>query len=260
MSEPTPRWVQAVTLAAVSVVAAVAAVASYVHIHELADRAGEGWRAHLIPLSVDGMLVAASMTMLVRRRAGLPAGWLPWFGLILGIGASLAANVAAAKPDLLSWVVSGWPPVALAISFELLILVTRDHTPAVTPAGDRAGEGSQVVDTPAGDDLPRTHRCVDDLGSTDTIANVEGAGAAERSIFPDPGKSPGDTLAGEDRAAELIAAGAGRRRLARELAISEYEARALLDQYRPGEARSEPPEMAVNGRSPGGVVDGEGAW
>ena len=35
-----------------------------------------------------------------------------------------------------------------------------------------------------------------------------------------------------DRAAELIAAGAGRRKLARELDITEHEARALLDRHR----------------------------
>jgi hypothetical protein len=36
--------------------------------------AGEGWRSWLLPISVDGLAVAASMTMLVRRRAGLRAG------------------------------------------------------------------------------------------------------------------------------------------------------------------------------------------
>lgn len=126
MSEPVPYWVRVVTVVAVSVVAAVAAIASYVHMHELAKEAGEGWRAVIIPLSVDGMLVAASMVMLIRRRAGQPAGVLPWTGLILGIIASLAANVAAADPTPLSWIVSAWPPLALAVSFELLILVSRD--------------------------------------------------------------------------------------------------------------------------------------
>lgn len=136
MTAPAPKWVRVVTVAAVSVVAAVAAVASYVHMHELATDAGEGWRAHLIPLSVDGMLVAASMVMLVRRRAGEDAGLLPWVGLVLGLVASLAANVAAANPTVLSWIVSGWPPLALAVSFELLILVTRDRqlTTSQSPA------------------------------------------------------------------------------------------------------------------------------
>lgn len=44
-----------------------------------------------------------------------------------------------------------------------------------------------------------------------------------------------------DRAAELIAAGAGRRRLSRELDITEYEARQLLARSRPAEP------VAING-------------
>lgn len=48
---------------------------------------------------------------------------------------------------------------------------------------------------------------------------------------------------GIDRAAELIAAGAGRRRISRELGVSEYEARRLLDSARP----ATPPDHAVNG-------------
>lgn len=185
---PVPRSVRLVTIGAVSVVAAVAAVASYVHMHELATDAGEGWRALLIPLSVDGMLVAASMVMLVRRRAGLPAGLLPWLGLVLGIAASLGANVAAASPNWLSWIVSGWPPLALAVSFELLILVTRD----------------QPADPPPGDEEP---------------------------------EPPAEPEAGDDRVAELIAAGLGRRRLSKQLAISESQARALVDAHRNGATR-----------------------
>lgn len=199
-----PRWVRVVTLVAVSVVAGVAAIVSYVHMRELATEAGEEWRADIIPLSVDGMLVAASMVMLVRRRAGLPAGWLPWFGLVLGIGASLAANVAAAKPDVLSWIVSGWPPAALAVSFELLILVTRD----------RETEGSS-----------------DDLGTRDVRADAEGVQRTHTLSESDESSSP------DDRAAELIASGVGRRRLSKELEISEHQARELLAASRNGDLR-----------------------
>jgi hypothetical protein len=80
-------------------VATVAAVASYEHMRALGELAGEGWRSLLLPVSVDGLAVAASMTMLVRRRSGLSAGVLPWMALLLGLGASLAANVTAAEPS-----------------------------------------------------------------------------------------------------------------------------------------------------------------
>jgi hypothetical protein len=70
---------------------------------------------------VDGLAVAASMTMLVRRRSGLPAGGLAWTALMLGLGASLAANVAAAAPTVAGRLVAAWPPVALLLAYELLL-------------------------------------------------------------------------------------------------------------------------------------------
>jgi hypothetical protein len=119
--EAVPVSVQRVTTAAVLAVALVAAVASYEHMRALAVLAGEGWRAWLLPLSVDGLAVAASMTMLVRRRAGLPAGGLAWVALLLGLGASLAANVAAAEPTVQGRLVAAWPPIGLLLAYELLM-------------------------------------------------------------------------------------------------------------------------------------------
>jgi hypothetical protein len=119
-----PGWVRGVTTLAVVLVALVAAVVSYEHMRALAELAGEGWRARVLPISVDGLVVAASMTMLVRRRAGHPAGALTWAALLLGLGASLAANVVAADPGivdpaLLRRLVGAWPPVALGLAYEL---------------------------------------------------------------------------------------------------------------------------------------------
>jgi hypothetical protein len=116
-----PVWVRRVTTAAVLAVAGVGAVASYEHMRALATLAGESWRSWLLPISVDGLAVAASMTMLVRRRAGLAAGVLPWAALLLGLGASLAANVAAAEPTVVGRRVAAWPPVGLLLSYERLM-------------------------------------------------------------------------------------------------------------------------------------------
>ena len=126
--------VRRVTTVAVLAVALVAGVASYDHQRVLAELAGEGWRACLLPLSVDGLIVAASMSMLVRRRAGEPAGALAWCALLLGLAASLAANVVAADPELvdpvlMSRVVAAWPPIALGLSFELSIGQLRPTNP-----------------------------------------------------------------------------------------------------------------------------------
>ncbi|HEX4701826.1 MAG TPA: DUF2637 domain-containing protein, partial [Pseudonocardiaceae bacterium] len=101
MTATVPRVVRVVTTASVALVALVAGVVSYMQMHEVAARAGEGFRAWLVPLAVDGLMVAASMTMLVRRRAGIPAGPLVLVSILAGAGASLVANVAAADPTLL---------------------------------------------------------------------------------------------------------------------------------------------------------------
>ena len=112
-------------MGAVLLVAAVAAVVSYVHMATLAREAGEGWRALLLPLSVDGLVVAASMVLVTRRRAGVPGGGLAWAALLGGVGASLAANVAAADPSVTARLVAAWPALAFAVAFELLLQQRR---------------------------------------------------------------------------------------------------------------------------------------
>ena len=114
-----------VTNAAVAIVALVAAATSYSHMHALALEAGESELvAFVLPLSVDGLVVAATMTILSARGK---AGVLPWLALLLGLGASLAANVAAAEPTVVGRLVAAWPPVALALSFEMLLRQTRER-------------------------------------------------------------------------------------------------------------------------------------
>ena len=134
-----PQWVLRVTTTSVIAVALVAAVASYEHLRALAGLAGEGWRSWLLPISVDGLAVAASMTMLVRRRAGQRAGVLPWTALLLGLGASLAANVAAADPTVVGRLVAAWPPVGLLLSYELLL---QQHSTGGSPGVQLARPGA----------------------------------------------------------------------------------------------------------------------
>jgi hypothetical protein len=108
----------------VAVVALVAAVASYEHQRTLAVLAGEGGLAYVLPVSVDGMMLATSRSILRRRRAGLRVPGLSWFGFLLGFVGSVAANVAAAEPTLAGRLVAAWPPVALFIAYETLAV---DH-------------------------------------------------------------------------------------------------------------------------------------
>jgi hypothetical protein len=56
---------------------------------------------------------------------------LTWASLLAGIGASLAANVAAAEPTMVGRVVAAWPPVALLLAWDLLVQV---RAPAIGDA------------------------------------------------------------------------------------------------------------------------------
>lgn len=125
VNEPT-IWIKRTCVVAVAAVAAVAAVVSFDHMRALASDAGEGWKAWILPISVDGMLVSASLVMLTRKRAGQPVGALAWSGLVLGLLVSLAANVAAAEPTLIGRLVAAWPPIALGLSYELLLTLIRE--------------------------------------------------------------------------------------------------------------------------------------
>ena len=93
-------WIRLATVISVVLLAVIAAVVSFGHMRELALRHGEArWSATLIPLSVDGMVVAASMSVLLASKMGRRGEWLPWALLIVGSLASLSANVAVANPD-----------------------------------------------------------------------------------------------------------------------------------------------------------------
>ena len=126
----TRDWPRTIATAAFAVVSGVAAAISYDHIVSVA---GDHWYAWLLPLSVDGLLVAGSIALYLERAVGRWGGLLAWSAVLLGLTASLAANVAAADPGIQGVLVAGWPPVALAVSFELLIRVRRREPPEPLP-------------------------------------------------------------------------------------------------------------------------------
>jgi Protein of unknown function (DUF2637) len=123
---PTPIALLVATNLAVAVVAAVALVVSYTHIRHLAIAAGMGSLAGWLPLALDGLVVACSCSLIVDRRHGKPVSPLAAGGLALGLAASLAANVLAVDPALVSErvvriVLAGYSPLALAVSAHLLL-------------------------------------------------------------------------------------------------------------------------------------------
>src|SRR5262245_45812518 len=126
MTAGADRWIRWTTIVCVALLALIAGTVSYLHMHALVARHGQpGWVAALTPFSVDGMIVAASTTLLADSRTGRCGGVLPWALLIAGSVASLAANVAVAEPTLVGRVIAAWPSFALTSSYELLTRQVR---------------------------------------------------------------------------------------------------------------------------------------
>lgn len=127
------RLIRITTALAVAAVAAVAAVISYRHAYDLVSTHGEtGVTARLIPFTVDGLILAASMLLLDASRRNQPAPPLAHWCLGAGIVATIGANLAhGLGHGPIGALVSAWPALALAGSFELLMTLIR--------AGEREG-------------------------------------------------------------------------------------------------------------------------
>ena len=139
MSGRADDWIRQTTTGCVALLALVAGTVSYLHMHMLVARHGQpGWVAALTPLSVDGMIVAASRTLLADSRSGRNGSVLPWALLVAGSVASLAANVAVAEPTLAGRVIAAWPSFALTASYELLTRQVRRGTADMGTQDQRA--------------------------------------------------------------------------------------------------------------------------
>lgn len=151
---------RAAVLAAVAVpvttVAVIAGVVSFGHIETLALRAHQPvTEARLYPFSIDGLIVAGVVIVL----AGY---WLGWLAVVLGIAATVFANVQSGLPfGALAATVAAWPAVAFTVASFVL---ERWLKQLVT----RSGHGWPAVAVPA----PPPVR------GRDTLEDAAGPGAA----------------------------------------------------------------------------------
>ena len=136
MSADKDRY-RTLTAAAVLLVAAIAAVVSYVHVASLAIRYGQPLlAAYLLPVSIDGLVATSSLIMLRAARTSVSAPWLARGGLVLAVVATLACNVAYGLPH--GWpgaLLSGWPAVAFIVAAEMAISMTRRRPARVATPG-----------------------------------------------------------------------------------------------------------------------------
>lgn len=168
-------WPRLVATGAFAVVSAVAAAISYDHIMRAA---GPHWFAPLLPLSVDGLMVAGSIALFLERASGRRGSVLAWSATLLGLAASLAANVAAADPGVQGVLVAAWPPVALALAFELLIRVRRrEPVPQSEPLPEPVVEAPPVEPRTVADVVAETSPAAWSFDDAVAWAAREGAGA-----------------------------------------------------------------------------------
>lgn len=105
------------------IVGGIAAYQSYFHMSELITEAGQDKHgaAWVLPLSVDGLALTATVNMIQAKRAGRKPTLTSWVALGAGVLTSLAANVASAWDDgAIARVVAGWPAIAVMLVIELL--------------------------------------------------------------------------------------------------------------------------------------------
>ena len=143
------RAIRFATAAVVCAVAAFAAVVSYSHIYGLGRAHGQdGTAVRLLPLSVDGLILAASLVLLHEARNDRDAPALARLMLWLGIGATIGANIAyGARYGLLGALISAWPAVAFIGAVEIATqLVRRARGPqSATGVPEVPGDVEQAV-------------------------------------------------------------------------------------------------------------------
>jgi hypothetical protein len=179
------RLIRITTALAVAAVAAVAAVISYRHAYELVTTHGEtGLTARLLPFTVDGLILATSMLILdaSRHHHRVPplARWCLGAGITATVGANLAHGLGYGPIGAL---VSAWPALALAGSFELLMTLIRTGPPAQTPAIS-VGHANHAASTAAhgAPPVPAATPSVEQM-----VRAWHGSGRSQRAIARDLG-------------------------------------------------------------------------
>ncbi len=204
------------TRASAVVVAAVAGYSSYRHIFEVATSVREDFSVALVmPLSIDGLVVVASLAMLEDKRAGCQPRLSARLALAFGVVATLMFNLGSAEPTWQARAVAAVPAVAFLAAVEVLSRSGRRKAAGTDPVPPAVAE---PVATP------------DEVGTTDTTPGPAPAEPAELPVKVKPTRKPrADKTAGRvRRAAAEMPAGTSFAEIAAKAKVSESTARRHL--------------------------------
>lgn len=144
------------------VVGVPAAVASYRHGIAVVDRSGDAAMAPWLPMTTDGLLLAALVALWVRRMTGRRTGVGPWAAFGVGLVMTVATNLAGARGHIPGGAVGVahvevvgvalWPPLCLAIVLELVALIVVPDRGQTRPVAGQTGAGPAVDQRKLSDD------------------------------------------------------------------------------------------------------------
>lgn len=125
------RGIRIAARLAAAVVALVAGAASFEHIASVAIGAGErAWVGHSLPFAIDGLIVVGVTALIEDQRSHRHPRPIARVAVLVGVVATLAANVASAEPTATARLVALAAPVSFLLSVEVL---TRTGRPVSTP-------------------------------------------------------------------------------------------------------------------------------
>lgn len=188
--------------ALLALVALAAAVLSFSALRDLALVCGfSGGLAWLLPVTIDAGAAAGALAWLGGPVAGRLFGrTLTWALLSTSVVGNAVSHYLSAYHLAPAWwlvvLVSAVAPAVLGCGVHLAVLVGRTVETVTTPAECPSPE---ITEPARGDDTAATP-------------------VPELAAVPDP-----------DPVAELIESGAGRGRIAKELGITEHQARKLIE-------------------------------
>jgi hypothetical protein len=129
----------------------------------------------LLPFSVDGLIVASSLSLAAGGRP-----WLARVGLVLGVASTVAANVVfGVNFGVVGALVNAWPAVAFIVSSEILVGMVRG-------ARDLPSAGETELDS--GTEVPTP---VEPEG--EAVADAPGEAAQDGPSVPQDGPPDADT-------------------------------------------------------------------
>jgi nitrate reductase NapE component len=140
-----------VALFAVAQVAVVAFSGSWQHQYELSIHLGQAhWVAGMQPLSVEGLIVSASLVIWYAARYGYRKrdAWAAYLVLAAGVGQTVLMNLGADyRWPWLGPEISVWPAVAFIAAYEMAVWLVRKRQDAAVAAATAGA----TADTTGGD-------------------------------------------------------------------------------------------------------------